>query len=172
MPNTYEKIATVSVGAAGTSSIDFTSIPGTYTDLTILCSLRTDNSASSYGEMVYIKLNGSTTNFTLKRLEAYGTTVSASSETDGRFGRANNAAQTASAFSNILLYLPNYAGSTNKPWYSDAVNDTNGSTNEMFFHGALWSNTAAITSISLVGSEVGSKFVQYSTATLYGIKKF
>jgi hypothetical protein len=170
MPNTFIKIATVSVGASGTSSIDFTSIPGTYTDLKILCSLRTDSSASSYGEMVYLKFNGSTSNFSLKRLEGYGTTVTGSSETDARFGRANNASQTASAFANIMVYIPNYANSTNKPWYSDAVNDTNGSTNEMFFHGALWSNTAAITSISIVGSEVGSKFVQYSTATLYGIK--
>jgi hypothetical protein len=33
MANTYEAIATVTVGSGGAANIEFTSIPGTYTDL-------------------------------------------------------------------------------------------------------------------------------------------
>jgi hypothetical protein len=35
MANTYEAIATVEVGSGGASTIDFTSIPSTYTDLVL-----------------------------------------------------------------------------------------------------------------------------------------
>jgi hypothetical protein len=173
MATTYEIISTVTVGAGGTSSISFSSIPNTYTDLAVLCSLRTSNTTSNYGEMIYMRLNSSTANFSLKRLEAYGSNVSTSNEVDGRIGRANNANsnQTTNAFCNILIYLPNYAGSTNKPWYTDSLNEVNNSTyNELFFHGGLWSNTNAINSLSLNTSESGSTFVQYTVASLYGIK--
>jgi hypothetical protein len=39
MANTYEAIATVEVGSGGAADIEFTSIPGTYTDLAIKRSL-------------------------------------------------------------------------------------------------------------------------------------
>jgi hypothetical protein len=42
MANTYEAIATVTVGSGGATDIEFTSIPGTYTDLLIKSSLRSD----------------------------------------------------------------------------------------------------------------------------------
>ena len=35
MANTYVAIATVTVGSGGAASIDFTSIPATYTDLVV-----------------------------------------------------------------------------------------------------------------------------------------
>jgi hypothetical protein len=35
MPNTYKKIASVVVGSGGSSSINFTNIPQTFTDLKI-----------------------------------------------------------------------------------------------------------------------------------------
>ena len=42
MADTYTLISSVTVGAGGASSIDFTSIPATYTDLLVKFSLRTD----------------------------------------------------------------------------------------------------------------------------------
>jgi hypothetical protein len=40
MANTYEAIATVEVGSGGAADIEFTSIPGTYTDLVLKLSAR------------------------------------------------------------------------------------------------------------------------------------
>ena len=42
MANTFKKIQTVTVGSGGAASIDFTSIPQTYTDLKIVLSARTN----------------------------------------------------------------------------------------------------------------------------------
>ena len=40
MATTFTKIASVTVGSGGASSIDFTSIPSTYTDLCVKLSTR------------------------------------------------------------------------------------------------------------------------------------
>lgn len=175
MAITYTLIASSTIGSTSVSSIDFTSIPGTYTDLNLFCSLRTDNTNSSYGETINIKFNDTTSPFTVKRIEAYGGSTQSSSETDGRFGRVNNnnSSQTANLFSNISTYIGNYAStSVNKSFMSDSILTTdNTSFNEMFLYANIWSSTSAITKISIVPTESGSKFVQYSTAYLYGIKK-
>jgi hypothetical protein len=55
MATTYEAIATVEVGSGGAADIEFTSIPGTYTDLVVKVSAR---STSSSGDC-RIELNGS-----------------------------------------------------------------------------------------------------------------
>jgi len=48
MPLTYQKIATVTVGAGGASNITFSSIPQTYTDIKVVVSARTDRSGFTY----------------------------------------------------------------------------------------------------------------------------
>ena len=40
MANTYEAIATVEVGSGGAANIELTSIPATYTDLSLFISTR------------------------------------------------------------------------------------------------------------------------------------
>ena len=57
-PVTLSKIATITVGAAGAASINFTNIPQIYTDLKIVMSARTTYNAPT-GQ--YISFNGSTT---------------------------------------------------------------------------------------------------------------
>ena len=56
MPVTYKPIATVTVGAGGAASIDFTSIPGTYTDLLVLISARSTRS-TDYRDELFIRFN-------------------------------------------------------------------------------------------------------------------
>jgi hypothetical protein len=76
---------------------------------------------------------------------------------------------TANTFGNGEIYIPNYTGSNNKSVLSDGVGENNGTTSYQFITAGLWSNSAAITSIVLTPL-VGTLFLQYSTATLYGIK--
>ena len=65
--NTFTLIASSTVGAGGASSIDFTSIPSTFTDLCLEASLRSDK--PSYGFSNFnITINGSSSTFTVKYL--------------------------------------------------------------------------------------------------------
>ena len=103
--NTFTQIgSTVTVGGGGAANIQFTSIPGTYTDLVILASTRSNRVEVNDGFFVY--LNGDTANITAKRL--YGNSSSGSQ--DGGSSLLNDAdTATASIFSNSRIYIPNYA---------------------------------------------------------------
>jgi hypothetical protein len=162
--NTYEAIATVTVGSGGTASIEFTSIPGTYTDLLLrTCTRGTTTNAG------YIYLNTSSSNFSWKGLYWDGVNVFGDSRSDN-YGDAlmNNSADTASTFSNSDHYFPNYAGNTNKSFSQDVVTENNGTYAQSRARAWLWSNTSAITGIKITA--YSGNFAQYSTATLYGIK--
>jgi hypothetical protein len=162
---TYTLIASTTVGAGGASSIDFTSIPATYTDLLVKFSLRTDVNG---WRNIQLKLNTATTNFTIKALEGNGASASSSSDTIGYLGTAGGTNITASTFVNGELYIPNYASSNNKSYSVDNVSENNATTAYASLVAGLWSNTAAITSIGITPS--AGSWVQYSTAYLYGIK--
>jgi hypothetical protein len=168
MANTYTLIASSTVGSGGTSSIDFSSIPATYTDLQILWSLRTNNDpdAGNYGWLV-IAFNGSTANLTRKTLLGSGSAASSSSATNAQttIDGLNN---TASTFANGSIYVPNYSGSANKSASIDNVMEQNGTTTYMSLNAILWSQTTAVNQLTL--SALSGSFVQYSTAYLYGIK--
>lgn len=168
MPNTFTKIASVSVGAGGASSMDFTSIPATYTDLCVKLSGRSARAAQQ-ADNLFITFNSTTSGYTIKALMGNGTSASSSSNATRYASFAVDAAgSTASTFSNHEIYIPNYAGSTNKSYSADSVSENNATGAQSDLIAGLWSNTAAITSISLL-PEV-STWVQYTTATLYGIK--
>jgi hypothetical protein len=161
MANTYVAIATVTVGSGGASSIDFSSIPSTYTDLVVKLSLR-----GSSGNNVLMSINSSTSNFSYRMLEGDGATAASYNNTTGRL--LYILTTTANTFSNIEVYLPNYAGATNKSYSVDAVSEANATTAFADLTAGLWSNTSAITALGF--TITGANFVQYSTATLYGIK--
>ena len=161
MPDTFIKIASVTVGSGGASSIDFTSIPSTYTDLCVKLSVR---GAGLYN--VLMSINSSSSSFSYRLLEGDGATAASYTGTTGRLG--NTVTTTSDTFSSIDVYLPNYAGSTNKSYSVDAVSEANATTAYADLTAGLWSSTAAITALGFTMS-TGS-FVQYSTATLYGIK--
>jgi hypothetical protein len=168
MANTYTLIERITVGAAGASSITFTSIPQTYTDLKIVVSARTNWSNSVNADGINIRPNGSTSSRTAIRL--YGSGSAAGSDTNINPIAASNASSTASTFGNAEIYIPNYAGSTNKSMSVDGVSETNGTTTYAGLAAFLWSNTAAITSLDIY-PENGTSFSQYSTFYLYGIAK-
>lgn len=171
MPNTYSLISSVTVGSGGASSIDFTSIPQTYTDLVILSSLRS-NRASAVRDITRVQFNGSTAS-NYSNIELYGTgsaasTASETSQTGSRCGYPTAASATSNTFSNDLLYIPNYTSSSNKSFSADSTPETNATAQDMVLIAGLWAQTAAISSIKLY-PQVGTAFVEHSTAYLYGI---
>ena len=169
MATTFTKIASSTVGSGGASSIDFTSIPSTYTDLCVQLSLRTNNDpdGGTYG-ICAVAINGSTANLTQKRLQGSGSTASSFSFSTSQFP-VDGSANTASTFANGSIYFPSYTGSTNKSFSIDNVMEQNGTTTFMTLIAGLWSQTSAVNQLTF--SAVSGSFVQYSTATLYGINK-
>jgi hypothetical protein len=165
MANTMTLISSVTVGAGGAASIDFTSIPATYTDLCIKASFRSDYSGQ--GIALRINPNSSGANMTAKVLLGSGSSASSFSDT---IAYASSVADTSTAntFGNVEWYIPNYAGSTNKSISVDFVTETNASAAIMGLSAGLWSITTAISSLSLLTTAGNLK--QYSTAYLYGIK--
>jgi hypothetical protein len=166
MTSTYVKLASVTVGAGGASSIDFTSIPSTYTDLVVKYSIRT----SADNITAELSLNGVKTNMTQRYLQGTGSSASSGNSTAINVMEDPSTA-TASTFASADLYIPNYASSNYKSISIDTVTEKNATDAYSRLVAALWSNTAAITSIGLTCAAAGN-FVQYSTATLYGVTKY
>ena len=169
MATTYKAIATVTVGSGGAANIEFTSIPATYTDLKILCSVRNETAA---GQMTMVFNNSTDSTYSRRKLYTDGSSVasaSGSSETTFNFIDIPFSSYTANTFSSTDIYIPNYAGSNNKSFSVDNVEENNATTAYTEIIAGLRSNTAAITSIKFAINN-GSDFNQYSSATLYGIK--
>ena len=164
---TYTQIGSaVVVGSGGAASMDFTSIPATYTDLVLVTSIRQSN-ASAFST-TQLTINSSTSTFTNRILEADTSSGAGSSTSPARYvGYLNASTSTASTFASASIYFPNYAGSTNKSYSIDYASENNATASWLGFVAGLWSTTSAITAISLVPST--GNFAQYSTAYLYGV---
>jgi hypothetical protein len=165
MAITFVKIATVTL-ATTQAEIEFTGIPSTYTDLCVKFSVRCNRASPNYGDMA-VRFNASTTGYTQKNLRGDGSSASSNSNL---YVGIDSAYATASTFSNVELYVPNYSGSTNKSFSMDSVTENNATEVRTELAAGLLSNTAAISSLKVLELN-GASFVQYSTATLYGISK-
>jgi hypothetical protein len=173
MANTYTLISSVTVGSGGASSIDFTSIPATYTDLLVKFSTRSVNVSGNYDQLS-VQFNGSTaSNYSARLLYGLGTGTpgSVSSGTVGSMiytGYSTTANATASTFANAEIYIPNYTSSNAKSVSVDFVSENNATDAIAGLNAGLWSLTNAVTSIKLATVSTFN-FAQYSTAYLYGI---
>ncbi len=171
MANTYKAIATTTVGAGGAANIEFTSIPGSYTDLIVLYSLRSNRNSTI--DQIKFEFNGVTTNLSSLTLYSDGSGRSSDSVASLLIGWGlPGDTATANTFGNGYIYIPNYAGSNYKSASIDGVDENKAigvNSAQAGFSAGLWSNISAITSIKML-LNVGTLFKQHSTATLYGIK--
>ncbi len=170
MANTYVPIATTTVGSTSVTTITFSSIPNTYTDLLLKVSARMDRAVTR--QSLNLWFNNSTGSWSGRRLAGYDSNSVLSDTASTTYyqipqGTGTNA--TSSTFSNSEFYIPSYNASRNKIISSDSVTENNSATSWIIDLGVgLWTSTSAITVIRIDGN--GFNFLQYSTATLYGIK--
>jgi hypothetical protein len=177
MANTFELIASSTVGSGGAASIDFSSIPATYTDLVMFGSFRQSGVGETNPPIGRIELLLNNTNtgnlYSIKML--YGTGSAAGSaggsgaNRDFYDGASVASGATASTFSNVSYYIPNYAGSNNKSFSIDSVTENNGTAADASLTAGLFASSSAINRLTVQPYD-GSNFVQYSTAYLYGVK--
>lgn len=167
----YESIATTTVGAGGASSIIFSSIPSTYTHLQIR-GIGRDTQASG-AHSLRLQFNGDTgSNYTYHALTGDGSSASAGALTAQATqypGYLIGTSGGSNVFAATIIDILDYTN-TNKNKVTRTLSgiDNNGSGNIGLFSG-MWSNTAAITSISLLPL-ASTTFTQYSSFALYGIR--
>jgi hypothetical protein len=172
MANTMTLIASSTVGAGGASTISFSSIPSTYTDLCVKLSTR----AAATGwttSTIQLTFNGvGGTSYSRRTLynksDGTGGSDSASSVAYIAGIGDDGSSATSNTFANNEFYIPNYAGSNYKSVSIDSVVENNGTDTAAQLTAGLFSNTSAISSLSIL--DVNGNFVQYSTAYLYGVK--
>jgi hypothetical protein len=165
MPANYVLLEKITVGAAGASSVTFSGIPQTgYTDLVVKTSVRFTGTTDWF----YGSFNGDATSFTARYVQGNGSTAFSGTLTN-HFGLGGKSSYTANTFSSTEIYIPNYTSSNYKSISTDSVQENNATTVAAHLHAQLWSNTAAITSITLAPS--GDTFDANSTFYLYGVAK-
>ena len=170
MALTYVQIgSTVTVGSGGASSIDFSSIPSTYTDLVLKVSAKT-NRTDYYYTNGYVRFNGSSSGLSFRDLYGEGSGTPSSNSNGSVLYMRNAGSVTSSTFQSYEMYIPNYAGSTYKSVSVDNVIENNATTGMDQLQAGLWAGGSAINQITLYASDSGYNFVQYTTASLYGIK--
>ena len=168
MANTFELISAVTVGSGGASSIDFTSIPSTYTDLCLKVSVR--SSVAAVYDNLLVKINSVTTSQSNRSILGVGSgTPSSVSDTPIYGLMVVGANATSTTFSNVDIYIPNYASSTtNKSLSIDGVTENNATAAGATLIAGLYASNTAVSSIVLAPNS--GTFSQYSTAYLYGVK--
>lgn len=156
--------------ASTQSSIIFSSIPQTYTDLLLVTSLR-DNAGSTGWENAFVYPNGLSTNMTSRFAYGWGNNNNGSATNSPAviYHQTARNGNTANTFSSSFLYFNNYTSSNAKSISCDTSVIQDGTSSINAITSALWASSDAITSIEIVGA--GTSFVQYSSATLYGILK-
>jgi hypothetical protein len=161
MPANYVLLERIELNASA-ASVTFSNIPQTgYTDLKVVVSAR---SSSTNAEGMYISFNGSSASFTGRYLLGDG--ANALSGVLAQYaGSIFGAVGTANVFNNTEIYIPNYTSSNNKSFSVDNVAENNATTGYQNIIAGLWSNTAAITSLTLTCTG----FLTNSTFSLYGL---
>ena len=170
--NSYESIATVTVGSGGTSTISFTSIPSTFKHLQLRASCKVNGTAGDFPDLLMRFNSDSTyTNYFSHQIGGDGSSAYANNSnssptaTGGLVGDING-----SQFTGKVIDILDYTN-TNKNTTTRTLSgwDANGS-GQARFASNLWINTSAVTSIDLVVRSSPTTISEYSKFALYGIK--
>lgn len=170
---TYSLIASSTLTSAQ-ASVNFTSIPNTYTDLVLRLNARTD--LASNGADLAVRFNSnSATDYSSTWIYA-NTSPTASRQSSSTYYRiyqtANGTADTASVFGPTEIYIARYASTGYKPmWAFGASENLSGASWTVTTNAGLYIQASAISSINIFPvSTSGYNFVANSTFYLYGIK--
>lgn len=165
MPDTATEIAIATQTLSSTaSSITFSSIPSTYTDLrlVIVASLTSGN------DNLGLQFNSDTaTNYSFTTLGGTGALAQSARGTSVTTIDFNDRGSMSTQLSTFTSDVFSYAGSTYKTTLNTTSNDKNGSGTVERTVG-LWRSTSAITSIKIFTFSATTMAIG-TTATLYGI---
>jgi hypothetical protein len=165
----YDSIATTTVGAGGTASITFSSIPSTYTHLQIRALVKHVDSPA-YGACLNFNSDTSS-NYSFHYLLGNGSAASAgasANDTTAVLSQTPGSGAGSNIFGVFVIDILDYKDTNKyKTVRSLGGYDANGSGIVNLYSGS-WRSTSAVTSISLTTNN--DNWVQYSSFALYGIK--
>jgi hypothetical protein len=164
---TYTQIATYTFPST-LSTYTFSSIPQTYTDLVVVISANCAVAGTTYANL-QTNLNGDSTSvYSYCHLYGDGSSLYSDRYSNNGQAWAGYFNSTAGVYANIIFNVMNYTNtSTYKTVMSRGNYGTRGTTTTNVTELAVssWRNTAAITSMTIGGANIGAG----STFTLYGI---
>jgi hypothetical protein len=157
--SSFESIATATVTSGGTTTIDFDSIPSTYTHLQIRYS-----ATANAGSNLFIKMNGDTgSNYRNHALTSYGYALDTGTDTNRMIGIV----QPTYPGLGVVDLLDYKDTSKYKVVKFISGSDSNGGTRRNRIGSVLWKNTSAVTRLEITSD---GTIEQYSKFALYGIK--
>ena len=166
--NSYESIATVTIGAGGSSSCSFTSIPQTYQHLQVRMIGKIGSASGA--PSIYFNGSSSGTAYAWHHLRGNGSTASVNAGTSAPYMSdvvSPSSVWNNSQFTTGVIDILDYANTNkNKTLRMLAGVDNNGS-GALELYSGLWASTSAITQLDLFN---GYTWQQYSSFALYGIK--
>ena len=156
---TYTPIATQTLASAA-ASVTFSSISSAYTDLVLV-----ENYSLSTLSQSVLTFNGSGSGYSNTNLYGNGSSATSTKYTGvGGLGRSPGVGDNANQMNAVIRSIQNYNNTTT---YKTVIQRRNDATASVWASVGLWSNTAAITSITLTTS--GGNYNAGSQFTLYGI---
>ena len=167
----YDSIATVTVGAGGSSTITFSSIPSTYTHLQLRVIGKLSGSVG-YGQ-AYVQFNSDTAaNYSAHQLYGTGASAGAAASVSATkadvttwFPDSTTANMFGASVTDILDYTNTNKYKTLRVFGGFDTNNTNSGLIGLF--SSSWRSTSAISSMTITAA---SNFLQYTSFALYGIK--
>jgi hypothetical protein len=171
MANTFTLIEARTLSSSQTT-VAFTSIPQTYSDLQMVFSLRNSTGADWAGN-AYLTFNGATSRYYELLLYKAGTSLGSTAKNNAdpylNWAALSQGGGT-STWASGQFYIPNYTNSNAKSISTDYVSEDNSTSPWMMLNSGLWNPTtnAPITSMSFTAN--AGQFVANSTFYLYGIK--
>jgi hypothetical protein len=171
--STYTPIATTTLGSA-TSTVTFSSIAGTYTDLVLVMNPATTHTLATFVSMLFNSDSGA--NYSITELYGNGTSAlsASSANTPVAWLGLDVSISNVLGESVITSNMMNYA---NTSVYKSWLGRVNRGNSSLDYYGTnavagTWRNTAAITSITIKNTRGATAydFATGSTFTLYGIQ--
>jgi hypothetical protein len=176
MATTYTKIATATAASGGSATLGFSAIPQTYRDLKIILSTRCSQAATLVDNRMRMGNGSANSSAIYNYIEVIGTGTGSPFWGSGTLANQHNtigsaSTATANAFSNVEIRIFNYASATLlKHSLVDAVVDQNSASTGVQIRMQSWYQNSAAAIDTIEFSLSSGTYLQYSTATLYGIK--
>lgn len=158
--STYTPIATTTLGSAA-SSVTFSSISGTYTDIVLVIS---GKYTASTDASPTIRFNSdSSTNYSVTGIDGNGSSASSfrlSNQTEALVGSMSGEQSVS------IVQVMNYSNTTT---YKTTISRGNNPSNRVRSYVNLWRSTSAINRIDIYTNDPNT-YATGSTFTLYGIQ--
>ena len=167
----YQSISTVTVGAGGSATVTFSSIPSTYQHLQVRALARC--ATATVVRNITLRINSDTgANYTTHYLYGDGASALATADISAAYmyaGIAAGASANASVFGANVMDILDYANTSKNTTLRNLRGVDNNGSGTVYLVSGLWNNTAAVSTLTLA-VEGGANFSEYSSFALYGIK--